>query len=242
MGTSFQTIFVGNLLLLLMAMKGVSFKLAGANLKPSWWWSPKLWPHYQGQSPALVELLVRQIFYFYCSVLCWWGLTHLPEAFAAYGGFALVWFSTEWIGATFSLLFSSRGLPLIHNEPWKAKHLMEFWSARWNVWISRWLTGISRRLYPRRPAWQLWGSFFLSGLFHEAMFALPFWLAFNENHFGLMLTYFLLQALGVQLERTLQLKHSSPLLARLWCWLWVLLPMPLFTSGAFLTLFKGGTP
>jgi hypothetical protein len=240
MGPTFQIYFVGNLLVLVLLMKAVTRKLVRTNLSAVWWCSPHLVENFKTRSPTRVNLLARQSIFFLLSFCAWWGLSLSPHSVSVYAAFPLIWFSTEWLGATLGLLTLQRGLPLIHNEPWKALGLMDFWGRRWNIWVNTWLNRVAHQLFPRSHRFRPIGGFLLSALFHELMFALPYQLATGKIVYGLMTSYFTLQAIGTTIERC-WLKRASPALLYLWTWAWILLPLPLFTDGPFLALFTGAS-
>jgi len=231
MAWSFQTIFLGNLLGLLLLMKLVAHKLAPTNLPLTWWLSPHLVPRHTHHSPPLHSLAFRQFFFFLLSFFSWWLLSMSAPTWRPWLAAPLIWGSTEWLGATFGLLTLTRSLPAIHRSPWKAISLTDFWGRRWNVWVNAWLRLVARAVTKNR-----YGAFALSALFHELMFALPFQLSTGQWYYGRMSAYFALQALGVKLEKTLKLTGPT---ARVWTWLWVIVPLPLFTQGPLMAFYLG---
>jgi hypothetical protein len=231
MAWSFQTIFIGNLFALLLLMKFVAYKLARTNLPLSWWLSPHLVASHAHHSPPLHSLAFRQFFFFLLSFLSWWLLALLPPATRPWVAALLIWGSTEWLGATFGMLTLTRSLPAIHRAPWKAQSLTDFWGRRWNIWVTSWLKLTAHHVTRSR-----YGAFFISALFHELMFALPYQLYTGQWYYGRMSAYFLLQAIGVTLEKKLGLQG---VFARLWAWAFVLIPLPLFTEGPLLLLYLG---
>lgn len=240
MGLTFQSYFIGNLLLLVLLMKAVTYKLARTNLSLAWWLSPHLVENFKTHSPPLFQLLARQFIFFLLSFCAWWALTLLPTTAALYVSFLLIWFTTEWLGATLGLLTLQRGLPHIHNDPWKARGLIDFWGRRWNIWVSSWLNQVSHQLFSRHNFLRPIGGFLLSAVFHELMFALPYQLATGEKIYGFMTLYFLIQSVGTLIERR-WMKNAPTLLLHAWTWVWILLPLPLFTYGPFLALFTGAS-
>lgn len=241
MGLTFQTYFIGNLLFLVLLMKAVTYKLARANLPATWWFSPHLVESFKTHSPARFNLLARQFIFFLLSFCAWWALTLLPSTLALYISFLLIWFTTEWLGATLGLLTLQRGLPLIHNDPWKALGLMDFWGRRWNIWVNTWLNHVAHHFFSRHNVLRPISGFLLSAIFHELMFAVPYQLATGEKIYGFMSLYFSLQAVGTMIERR-WLKKAPAFFLYLWTWAWILLPLPLFTHGPFLALFTGVSP
>jgi membrane bound O-acyltransferase family protein len=87
----------------------------------------------------------------------------------------------------------------IMNEPLRADSLAEFWGQRWNLGFRQ----LSHDLI-FRPAARSWGaetagvlSFIISGLIHDLVISVP-----AHGGYGLPTTYFLVQGLGVALERS----------------------------------------
>ncbi|NOY01037.1 MAG: hypothetical protein GXP30_15110, partial [Verrucomicrobia bacterium] len=72
----------------------------------------------------------------------------------------------------------------------------------------------------------LWGGFIFSGLSHELVITVPV-----GAGFGAPMVYFLIQALGVTLERRFSLNGG---LARLWVWIVVLAPAYWLFSPLFM--------
>jgi hypothetical protein len=121
--------------------------------------------------------------------------------------------SAGWVGmiglilvlhfGTFGLLataWRALGVPVtpIMRCPIAATSLAEFWGRRWNLAFRDLahravFTPVSRR-WGNKAA--LWASFAASGLMHELVISVP-----AGAGFGLPTGYFLLQALGVALER-----------------------------------------
>jgi hypothetical protein len=83
-----------------------------------------------------------------------------------------------------------RMLPPIHNRPWRARSVGDFWGHRWNLWYSDWSRyAIFQRCVPGRCAFVL--AFAVSGLprmGHQCRS-----LRHGRVLFGTMMLYFLLQ-------------------------------------------------
>ena len=86
------------------------------------------------------------------------------------------------------------------NAPWRASSLADFWGGRWNRAFSR---VANRALF--RPMTKRFGlacgtmaGFLLSGVIHEAVISMP-----ARGGYGLPTMYFLVQGVGVLLERKL---------------------------------------
>ena len=142
-----------------------------------------------------------------------------------------------------ALTLRARGVdavPLM-DRPLSAASLAEFWGRRWNTAFAL-LTRdglfapLARRLGPG-PA--LWAGFVLSGAVHEAALTLPVYDVPGVLPGGPFL-YFLLQAAGVTLERRLRrggrLRGVSN---RVYAAAWLIAPLPLLLSPAFLTAAAG---
>lgn len=97
-------------------------------------------------------------------------------------------------------LWNSLGFPVtpIMNRPATATSLTEFWGRRWNMAFRDLAHPFVFRPVARRWGMgvALWTSFAVSGLAHELVISLP-----AGGGYGLPTAYFLLQALGITLER-----------------------------------------
>ncbi len=98
--------------------------------------------------------------------------------------------------------WQSRGIGVtpIMNHPATATSLADFWGRRWNVAFHDLAHPLVFR--PVAGRWgqgtALWASFLVSGLAHELVISVP-----AGAGFGLPTAYFLLQALGIVIERRL---------------------------------------
>ena len=91
-----------------------------------------------------------------------------------------------------------RAAPLMKN-PVAAASLMEFWGSRWNTAFNELAFRYTYRPLRRRTsaATATLGVFGLSGLIHELVISLP-----ADGGYGLPTAYFLIQGLGLVLERS----------------------------------------
>ena len=138
--------------------------------------------------------------------LCWslWRNFRFPPILLSYPGAIVLWLVSETLGSLlpFLALPSSRLWPLPHGSPPPlARSLSEFWGQRWNVWASDWFRQVIFRLLQSRPVFARFVVFLISGVFHEWVINVPLYLVTGRNCFGSMVLYFLLQALGVLIER-----------------------------------------
>jgi alginate O-acetyltransferase complex protein AlgI len=178
---------------------------------------------------------------------CFWAGV-LLLAFCAIGCFSAA--SSLWLGLLAVLLMLHFGYAVIlscmlriagfdvralFDRPELSTSLQEFWSRRWNVAFVEmnkcmFLPFFSRILNHERAVVAV---FLLSGLLHDLAISYP-----TGSGFGLPFLYFVLQSLGISLERT-RIKHAlaHPLFGRLWTCLWVLLPLPLVFTTPFRSAF-----
>jgi alginate O-acetyltransferase complex protein AlgI len=92
-----------------------------------------------------------------------------------------------------------RSVQPIMNRPLHAASVSDFWSRRWNLAFRDFATHFVLRPLAWRssPHVGLWGCFVFSGLVHELAISAP-----ARSGYGLPLGYFMLQALGVSIERS----------------------------------------
>lgn len=143
------------------------------------------------------------------AVLIWFVARRASNSLAAgwIGMFGLITFLHFGAFRLLALAWQAIGVNAgpIMREPARATSLGEFWGVRWNaafrILAKRW---IFRPLVPRfGPSGAAMAVFFASGLLHDLVISLP-----ARTGFGLPTAYFLIQGLGILLER-------SPLGARL---------------------------
>jgi hypothetical protein len=143
----------------------------------------------------------------------------------------------------FGLLSISAGIWRLHGantyllfrQPAKALSLNEFWSKRWNIAFSEMTSvAIFRPLKNRIGApLALMLAFAFSGLLHELALSVPV-----NSGYGLPMLYFIIQGLLVLVERVLINNNSlflkNKLLAHLWVFFWLVIPMPLLFHEQFI--------
>lgn len=123
--------------------------------------------------------------------------------------------------------------PPIMQAPLRATSLAEFWSARWNVAFAQ----VARR-FLFRPFARRWGVapasavvFLVSGLVHEAAISWP-----ARGGWGGPTAYFVLQGIGVALERRTRLRRwlaAASFRGRVWTIAFTALPVPLLFHPPF---------
>lgn len=136
------------------------------------------------------------------SVLVWIVARQVPNVFAA-TWVCMIGFISALHGGVFTMLaafWRERGRdvrPLLNN-PLGTASLAEFWSQRWNVAFR----DLAHRLVFRPVAVRFggraatWAVFLVSGLVHELVVTVP-----ARGGYGGPTAYFLIQALGIALER-----------------------------------------
>lgn len=149
----------------------------------------------------------------------------------------MIYLFTEVLGGLGQLIFypAPHGIASIHKNPLQSKTLGEFWGKRWNFWVRDWLIDISQ---PHKKVLlkKLGSTFIVSGLFHELMVNLPHFIYYRESFFGNMTLYFIIQALGLWIEK--KWMHQMPkLIGRLFVWSVVILPAPIFINRPLLIFF-----
>jgi hypothetical protein len=125
-----------------------------------------------------------------------------------------------------------RLLPPLHDKPLLARTIAEFWGCRWNLWFSDWFRFVIFAPWRRRPVLALGLVFFISGVMHEWVVNLPFYLVTGKNLFGTMMLYFPLQAAGILIER--RFLQGKPVASILFAWLIVFGPVPLLLNEGLL--------
>lgn len=180
-------------------------------------------------------LLVLISYFIYDSAFEYFNTTFLMKQYFL-GIF--VYLLTEQIGSIarcLSLLGNKIPKP-IHNHPYVSKNITEFWGKRWNRWVRDWLMIFSLRLPTKNKAVSVLLVFIVSGLFHEFMFNLPFFLYSGQMLFGTMMLYFFIQAIGIYLDKTVL---SKQIVQVRWTFMWIMIiaPIPLFINLPFINFF-----
>lgn len=122
----------------------------------------------------------------------------------------------------------------IHRVPYKSKNLFEFWSLRWNIWIRDWLHSLGKYVLPYSPRLRSFFIFLASGLFHECMVNIPYYLYTGKQYIGYMSLYFFIQYLGISLDKKLV---KFPRLRYLLMWITIFAPASFFASPALMETF-----
>lgn len=147
-----------------------------------------------------------------------------------------IYFFTETMGTIGQLIFFHRKNYPIHRNPLKATSLSNFWGRDWNVWVQDWLREVTQSIGGRKHHKRIIVVFFVSGLFHELMCNLPYWLVYGKSYFGTMTAYFLIEALALWIDKKM-ISQLHPVYRRIYLWLAVILPSPLFINVPLMTFF-----
>lgn len=193
---------------------------------------------------TLVKLIIKYFLFHIIFVLSYKGYPLLlsmidSKLLQSYALVPFVYLFTIILGLNVqgvSLIFSSKAPVDIHNNPLISRSLFEFWSLRWNVWIKDWLRVVGKYFFPRSLWRRQIGIFLVSGLFHEFMLNIPYYLSSDKNLIGTMLLYFLIQFFGLILDKQLKVTGNNTLR---YCLMWItlIIPAPLFINAAFFNLF-----
>jgi len=142
-----------------------------------------------------------------------WLRTHCPRWSWPYLTLPLVPLYGGSIATLLQLAGATTGeiLPDHHGHPWRSASVADFWGRQWNTWLSDWFRQVLFLPLRRRPMTATFLTFLFSGVWHEALIALPVFLWTGKSFFGLMTAYFLLQFVGIAAERTLPRRARRPL-------------------------------
>lgn len=152
-------------------------------------------------------------------VAAWIGMTGLIFMMH-FGGFHLI--TAFW-------MCMGRGVEPLMKCPIRAVSLADFWGRRWNTAFRDAMNLLVFR--PVAGRWNAraahWSVFLLSGLLHEMVVSLP-----SSGGWGGPTVYFLLQALGIELERRLRIPRG--IASRLWALAFLLMPVGLLFHTPFI--------
>src|SRR5258708_204929 len=234
-----------------LAMIGVMMKLIAlllpATIEPDWpqvfWLLPSPASHRRLRPIVNVRaVLVRTSLLCGGLVLSYWIYGQLVEAVGigsvlrSYCAAPALLLMSETLVALVTLLWLPSGqvLPSIHNRPWLARSIADFWGQRWNLWFSDWTRYAIFQRLRRRPVFALVLAFAVSGILHEWVVNVPLYFVTGRAPFGTMMLYFLVQAVGVLVERRFK---GRPILLASFAWLVIFAPAPLvLNEGLLLTL------
>ncbi len=189
-------------------------------------------------APALIRRFVVFLGVCICAYWLYWQLlrnVQPPLILLSYLGALILWPVGEALGSLIPFLTmpSGRLLPLPHGAtPPLAKSLSEFWGRRWNVWVSDLFRQTIFRPLQSRPMFALVLVFLISGLLHELAINVPLYIVTGRKLFGTMILYFLLQAIGILIERKMHNRTARIFLV----WLFVFGTVPLMVNEGMLRI------
>jgi hypothetical protein len=185
------------------------------------------------------KVLLRTVLLCGALVLTYWiywnllRVAHVRGIALSYGAVPVLLLMSETFVAFASVLWlpSGRMLPPIHDRPWRARSVADFWGNRWNLWFSDWSRYAIFQRLRRRPVFALVLAFAVSGLLHEWVINVPLYFVTGRVLFGTILLYFLIQAVGVLVERRFK-RHPAWMIV--FTWLVVVAPVPLVINEGLL--------
>jgi hypothetical protein len=183
--------------------------------------------------PALFLFLA--IYFLYRALLYRFNFHSIDQAYLATAPFYIL---SEVVGIFVQCLFLSSGdlLPPTHRSPLRSKSLSDFWGGRWNPWMATWLKQVIYLPLKSQPGWATFLVFLFSGLWHELLLNLPFYLLRGLPLFGTMVAYFVIQGAGVIIDKRF-LQNRPNTFRRVWLWIFLVVPCPLFLNEATLRIF-----
>jgi hypothetical protein len=189
-----------------------------------------------GAGPVVLRILML----FAAMLLSYWVYWQLVRGFQLHG-ILLSYLAVPFlllVGESFVAimnLFLLPGgclLPALHCRPWAARSIADFWGNRWNLWFSDWSRYVIFVRLRRRPRFALFLVFAASGIMHECVINVPLYCVTGRILFGTMIAYFLLQAVGILVER--HFLNGHPRLKVMLVWLVVFVPSPLVLNEGYL--------
>jgi hypothetical protein len=197
---------------------------------------PNAWPMVRfGISRIIAGLLLILLAHVVVSVHLNYNLTYIWVSAILLVGLSLI--------LHFGLLSISAGMwrlsgvntYYLFRQPARALSLTELWSKRWNIAFSEMTSvAIFRPLKNKiGSAGALMVAFIFSGLLHELALSVPV-----NSGYGLPLLYFVIQGALVLLEKIFIINKitflENKLVARLWVFFWLIVPMPLLFHEQFI--------
>ena len=189
-----------------------------------------------GAGPVVLRILML----FAAVLLSYWVYWQLVRGFQIHGillsylAGPLLLLIGESLVAIMNLFLLPGGylLPALLCRPWAARSIADFWGNRWNLWFSDWSRYVIFGRLRRRPMFALFLVFAASGILHECVINVPLYYVTGRILFGTMMVYFLLQAVGILVERHFLKGH--PRLMMMFVWLVVFVPLPLVLNEGYL--------
>ena len=164
-----------------------------------------------------------------------WLLRWLCAAIYVYGSIDLV-ASLHQVGYR----LAGYSVPRLHDHPILSRNLNEFWGRRWNLLVHDLMSRYAFRPLVRRGYGRLglFAGFLLSALLHMWITVVPLGIAWSLS----MASYFVIQGVGILLERPLSVGRWRPIVGRAWTVAWTLLPAPLLLEPIIRMLLSSYAP
>jgi len=186
--------------------------------------------------PVVLRILISSVlllssYWVYWQLVCGFQLRGILLSYLAVPCLFLM---SEFLVAVETLLFLPGGLllPALHRRPWAARSIADFWAYRWNLWFSDWFRYCIFSRLRRRALFALSLVFAISGLMHEWVTNFTLYHVTGRVLFGSMMIYFLLQAVGIFIERRFLKGHPRSM--AVFIWLVVFAPVPLVLNEGLL--------
>lgn len=237
-----QMVFFGLVGCTIFIMKSVSFWLyAGKPITGRWLFlvsplsSLDTWKRSEPLRAGMYGKYSRLLLFYLCltgsSYWLYWSIAGAAHPSRIALSYLALWpglFSFLAIGVFAQSIFLPLGrlLPVQNINPAASKSVTEFWGGRWNIWIGDWFKQVIFHPWRRSPAFASFLTFLFSGILHEAVITVPVLVLYGRFLLGPILAYFLLQWVGVMVDR--KLVRNYPGLRRIWFWIVVAGPAPLF--------------
>lgn len=177
----------------------------GMDIKP--WVAPHVSENTE-REPSLASIITVLLKITLGALLIWVVAPRFPQPLVAgwigmIGLIFLLHFGAFHLLAIFWQRFGIAVMPIMRN-PMAALTLTDFWGHRWNTAFRDLVYPIFFRPLTHRigPHAALWITYLISGLAHELVITVP-----AQGGYGLPTIYFLLQGLGMVMEKKFPLKH-----------------------------------
>ena len=239
-----------SILISVLAMKLSSLKTAGSlrDAREFFFLSPVFstisWKKRRASDRlALRSILIRGAFLFPLFATSWglylkWVPLLKPGVVTqSYLALVPVYLLGQLLSTVLELLYLPTGwhFPAHFQFPPLSRSVADFWGNRWGTWVADWLRQMVFLRCRRKPVLGLFFAFLLSGIWHELLLDVPFFLFFGVNLLGWWTLYFMIQALGIWGER--KFFRSPGLLHWIYTWSMIVLPAPLAINEGALRTF-----
>ena len=158
---------------------------------------------------AIAQIVSKGCVCLVLNVLSWWLYFKAVKGFSPGWGiqsyFAIIplYLLGQFLSTLLELMFLPTGwhYPPHFQLPFLSKNLTEFWGNRWASWVADWLGQLVFNRFRSRPVQGLFWAFLYSGIWHEVLVNIPLYVFCGINMLGSQILYFLLQVLGIVIER-----------------------------------------